>query len=362
MHGATFINSTDASTILIQGGSLTIRDSTISETTGGARAAIEILGGTLDLGTLADPGGNTLNVNGAGDLMRNTSAGAVSAIGNTFQVDAAALTSNFRIEDEIAHALDAAGRGLVTWVAGNVYVTPASGSVQRGIDGVAAGGIVNVEAASNTLFHVGAKLVTVSYLNGPSLGLQADPLYPGQVVLHVVGTAGDDTIRIRSADNDPDSIRVRYKEQDLGNLKTRGAFGMPIGRVVVSGLAGNDDVKVDDDIAIPAWLNGGAGDDRLKGAAGNDVLLGGDGDDLLAGGRGRDLLIGGFGADRLMGNGDDDILIAGATLHDANDAALTRHYDGMGTARRHVRPARRAPRKRHGAEWVLRPRRCDGAG
>jgi Ca2+-binding RTX toxin-like protein len=139
-------------------------------------------------------------------------------------------------------------------------------------------------------------------------------------MVQVVGTAGDDTIHIKAVDSD--TIRVRIKDHDRGNLKIRGAFGLPIGRMVVRGLAGDDDLKVDEDIAIPTWLNGGAGDDRLRGGAGNDVLMGGEGDDLLAGGSGRDLLIGGFGADRLLGKKDDDILIAGATVHDTDEGAL----------------------------------------
>src|SRR5205085_2567665 len=73
---------------------------------------------------------------------------------------------------------------------------------------------------------------------------------------------------------------------------------------------------------LPAWLYGGAGNDRLTGGSGGNVLLGGDGNDTLAGGSGRDLLIGGLGADVLSANGGDDILIGGTTAFDANDAAL----------------------------------------
>ena len=58
------------------------------------------------------------------------------------------LTDNFAIEDKITHKLDDADLGLVTWVASNVYVTPLSGSIQRGIDAVAPGGIVNVAAGT----------------------------------------------------------------------------------------------------------------------------------------------------------------------------------------------------------------------
>jgi Ca2+-binding RTX toxin-like protein len=96
----------------------------------------------------------------------------------------------------------------------------------------------------------------------------------------------------------------------------------PSGRILVYAQAGNDDVQVAGGINLSAWLYGGDGNDRLKGGDGNDVLLGGDGDDLLIGGSGRDLLIGGEGADRLLGNADDDILIAGLTQWDGNQAAL----------------------------------------
>ena len=65
--------ATDAPTILVTGGTPDVRDSTIQESTGYAQAAILITGGTVDLGTAADPGGNTINVNGAGELVHNTS-------------------------------------------------------------------------------------------------------------------------------------------------------------------------------------------------------------------------------------------------------------------------------------------------
>jgi parallel beta-helix repeat protein len=161
------------------------------------------------------------------------------------------------------------------------------------------------------------------------IALVDDPLAPGQKMLVVGGSTGDDTIRIlvdddRSACNDSDAeyITVRINEHDELRQKIRGAFALPVSRVVVYAQAGDDDVKMADNSTIPAWLNGGDGNDRLKGGAGNDVLLGGAGDDFLSGGDGRDLLIGGAGADRILGNADDDILIAGTTDFDANEAAL----------------------------------------
>lgn len=59
-------------------------------------------------------------------------------------------------------------------------------------------------------------------------------------------------------------------------------------------------------------LDGGDGDDTLDGGDGNDTLLGGKGDDDLVGGAGNDTLTGGAGADRIEGGaGDDTIIISG---------------------------------------------------
>ncbi|MCA9200005.1 MAG: PKD domain-containing protein, partial [Planctomycetales bacterium] len=125
----TFNNSTPASTILVNGGNLILRGSTVNETDGGDFAAIEILGGSVDLGTAADAGGNTLHVHGAGQAIRNVTSQAISALGNTFQFDGELAASGYQIEDVVNHALDSTGTGLVTWETGQIYVTHDSGSV-----------------------------------------------------------------------------------------------------------------------------------------------------------------------------------------------------------------------------------------
>jgi ELWxxDGT repeat protein/VCBS repeat-containing protein len=130
----------------------------------------------------------------------------------------------------------------------------------------------------------------------------------------VSGTAGDDKIQIKQG-GPSGRVTVWVNGALVGTYS-------PTGRLVVHGLAGNDDIQADGNVAIPLWLYGDGGNDRLKGGSGNNVLLGGDGDDLLVGGSNRDILIGGRGADRLVGNAEDDILIAGYTLFDADAAAL----------------------------------------
>jgi len=94
-------------------------------------------------------------------------------------------------------------------------------------------------------------------------------------------------------------------------------------RVVVYAQAGDDDVTVAASIARPAWLYGGAGDDRLRGGSGGErAARRGPGTIFSSAGSSRDLLIGGTGADRLVGNAADDVLVAGYTMYDANEAAL----------------------------------------
>src|SRR5262249_10817649 len=137
---STLQNATDAPTILVTAGRLTLRNDVIQESTSYARAAVQITGGVADLGTTADPGGNTLNVNGAGELIRNLGPNPVSAIGNAWRVNGSNLADGYAIEDCVFHALDAGGGGLVSWAAGSVFVTPSSGSIQRGVNAVAPGG------------------------------------------------------------------------------------------------------------------------------------------------------------------------------------------------------------------------------
>ena len=68
-------------------------------------------------------------------------------------------------------------------------------------------------------------------------------------------------------------------------------------------------------------LHGGAGDDLLVGGGGDNILVGDTGDDVLVGSGKHNVLIGGLGSDLLLGSGDD-LMIAGATVYDADSAAL----------------------------------------
>jgi uncharacterized repeat protein (TIGR01451 family) len=138
--------------------------------------------------------------------------------------------------------------------------------------------------------------------------------------LVITGSDGDDVIRIRRG-ADPGTAKVVINEKKY-HTTIRGTFAQPIDRIVVFALAGNDRVKVDENLKVSAWVYGGDGNDRLRGGAGNDVLVGGDRADKLNGSRGRDVLIGGRGADRLAGGRGSDLLVSGRTAFDDKAAAL----------------------------------------
>jgi hypothetical protein len=84
VSNVTFVTTGDAPTILVSGGSLTLSNCVVQQSTGSSDAAIAVTGGTLDLGTATDPGGNTINVNGTGTFLSNTTATPVTAVGDTF--------------------------------------------------------------------------------------------------------------------------------------------------------------------------------------------------------------------------------------------------------------------------------------
>ena len=67
--------------------------------------------------------------------MENASGGEVSALGNTFEIDATAITSPFRIEDRIIDGGDVNGSGLVTFLENSVVV-PTGGDLQAAIDAI----------------------------------------------------------------------------------------------------------------------------------------------------------------------------------------------------------------------------------
>jgi uncharacterized repeat protein (TIGR01451 family) len=148
--------------------------------------------------------------------------------------------------------------------------------------------------------------------------LVADPCLPGKQALLVIGTAGNDTIRLASTST-TGQARVVINGAEAGTFT-------PSGLIIVQGLAGNDTIAVDKKLPQARILYGDDGNDTLDGDVGRNILVGGAGDDTFEGDDGRDILLGGAGADTLKGNDGEDILLAGSSSYDqaspANQAAL----------------------------------------
>ena len=142
-NGVTFDQTSASPTILVEaGGNLTLVQSVVNESTSSDEAAIQVdAGGALDL-TSND---NTINVQGVGRLFDYSAAAELDATGTSLTLDGGAFADNFAIEDGINHALDAGfGSGLVRFAAGQLFVTPSSGSIQAAITAAAAGDTIHV--------------------------------------------------------------------------------------------------------------------------------------------------------------------------------------------------------------------------
>ena len=130
--------------------------------------------------------------------------------------------------------------------------------------------------------------------------LVPDPQNPSSQMLVVVGSNARDRLLI-----DPSGSNLIVKS----GSKVLGTFPISaVGRILVYGMDGNDFVRVNSSLNIPAELHGGLGNDRLYGAAAADMLFGEGGNDSLYGGAGNDELLAGAGNDRLYGEDGNDKL------------------------------------------------------
>ncbi len=99
----TLTNATNAPTILVKGGTLMLRQDTIQESTAANQSDIVISGGSVDLGSQTNPGGNILNINGAGTLISNSTPSQVNLSGNTLEVDGIVPRFDFNADSNPAN-------------------------------------------------------------------------------------------------------------------------------------------------------------------------------------------------------------------------------------------------------------------
>ncbi len=128
------------------------------------------------------------------------------------------------------------------------------------------------------------------------------------------------TLTVTTAD-DFDAINIYLRSDGrlmARNLNDTAGFRPGhVKRIVIFCGGGNDGVSIDARLIMPAYIDGGVGNDSLHGGSGADQILGGlgndeilgfDGNDTLQGGSGNDYIIGGAGSDDLYGNGGRDTL------------------------------------------------------
>lgn len=113
-------------------------------------------------------------------------------------------------------------------------------------------------------------------------------------VLNIVGSEGNDTIKVSLDNSDPDN--PKYVVDINGNITEIG-FDAGVERIVIDALEGMDNVMVASNVLIPADLIGGPGDDTLMGGGGNDTYFGGEDNDTLITNGGFDLMFAGAGND-----------------------------------------------------------------
>jgi uncharacterized protein (TIGR03118 family) len=135
--------------------------------------------------------------------------------------------------------------------------------------------------------------------------------------LMITGSRNDDHVQVK-LNKHAGQIIVQAGNQTIGTFELS-----MVNMIEFHGLAGNDHIKVAENLTLTTILDGGADNDKLLGSGrGSNILLGGPGNDNLQGGKARDILIGGDDSDHLNAQQNDDILIGGSTAHDGNTFAL----------------------------------------
>ncbi len=173
LQGVTAQTATNSPTIIVNGGSLVVRNSTIQGTAAYAQPGILITGGSVDLGTASSPGGNTINANGAGELVHCATSSSVPDFGNTLAVKGTALPAPYLSFTALASSSASSVYGQsVTLAAAVRPASPTDGTPSGTVDfmdttfGVNLGtaSVTNgVAALSTSALSVGSHTITAVY-------------------------------------------------------------------------------------------------------------------------------------------------------------------------------------------------------
>jgi uncharacterized delta-60 repeat protein len=202
----------DAPTILVTGGSLTLRNDVIKESTGDNEPAISVTGGTVDLGTSTDQGGNTIDVNGSGTWISNTTANPVSAVGDTFEINGQTTAWPVALTVTTSNSLMLVGSSPPP-LTGTVNGTPFTGTTTYT---TAFGDTVTVMlgTAATSASSVG-QYPTTAILSGPDRGNYVMKQTAGTMYVVSLGTDPTDPTHVESVvfwDNNHNAKQITLAE------------------------------------------------------------------------------------------------------------------------------------------------------
>ena len=159
--------------------------------------------------------------------------------------------------------------------------------------------------------------------------------------LRIAGTSGDDYIWFDSAPVSSTGNSTHFNLRVFANDESAQFEFGAVKKIVITTDAGNDEVLVprmfltgswtplgqsfenfvNFHVAIPCFIDGGAGNDTIVGGGRNDTLRGGAGDDRIDGQSGDDQLFGDSGKDTLIGGLGDDRISGGKHTDTADYSA-----------------------------------------
>src|SRR4051794_7080058 len=100
----------------------------------------------------------------------------------------------------------------------------------------------------------------------------------------IKGTGGDDIIHVERVSNGyyNDNLVLTMNDEQATYYMSG------IDTIIILGLGGNDQITVDDNVHIKAYIDAGKGDDTVVTSDGDDIVLGGAGNDTIASNDGDD--------------------------------------------------------------------------
>jgi subtilase family serine protease len=327
---ATFTTDTDAPTILVSGGSLTLRNVTIQESTGFTDAAISLTGGSLDLGTATDLGHNILNVNGTGEFVHNTTGSSIPAFGDTFEVNGVPIAALYLSFTSLGSSATTTAYGQAVTLAASIRAnsTPGSGTPTGSVDFFDVStntklGSVSLSGGSasltTTALGVGQHQIRASYSGDSNFTVSLDALTQtvlgtgvtliGTQLFIVGGSSSNDQVQVSPVGTSPTGSTGVQVKAKLNGVTTTTTFSQSGLSLQIVGYSGNDTIVLDPRLTVTAAISAGNGNDTVQAGSGTLCVTLGNGNDNVALGGGNNTVTLGNGNDNVqLGNGNNVVV------------------------------------------------------